>query len=387
MTAAEPQRNEALDSELTAWRDTVRRFLADEVEPHYEQWEKAGIVPRELYLKMGAAGFLCVDVPEEYGGAGAPLEFSFAIAEESARLGYMSLTSNLMMHSDIVAPYILHLGSEEQKQKYLPKMISGECFGALAMTEPGTGSDLQAIKTNAQPDGEGYRLNGSKTFITNGQHAGVVIVAAKDGRLGGKGMTLFLVDTELPGFKRGRNLDKIGMHAADTSELFFDNVPLGAGAALGRAGNGFGHLMDELPRERLMLAVAAVAHAEGALERTIEYVTTRKAFGQPVSSFQNTRFELARIKTDIEINRAFYEKCCRLYAEGKLDVPTAAIIKLATSEMECRVVDACLQLFGGYGYMSEYPISRYWTDARIQRIYGGTNEIMKEVIARSLVGR
>ena len=378
---------EALSSELAAWRETIRRFLADEVEPHYEKWEKAGMLPKELYLKLGEAGFLCVDVPEEYGGAGAPLEFSFAIAEESARLGYMSLTSNLMMHSDIVAPYILHLGSEEQKRKYLPKMISGECFGALAMTEPGTGSDLQAIKTTAIPDGDGFRLSGSKTFITNGQHAGVVIVAAKDAKVGGKGMTLFLVDTALPGFKRGRNLDKIGMHAADTSELFFDDVPLAADAALGRAGNGFGHLMDELPRERLMLAVAAVAHAEGALERTIEYVTTRKAFGQPVASFQNTRFELAKIKTDIEINRAYYEKCRALYAQGKLSVTEAAIIKLATSEMEGRVVDACLQLFGGYGYMSEYPISRYWTDARIQRIYGGTNEIMKEVIARSLVGR
>ncbi|NKF22445.1 acyl-CoA dehydrogenase family protein [Solimonas marina] len=382
MTAAEP-----LAAELSDWRDTIRRFLTDEVEPHYERWEKDGIVPRELYLKMGEAGLLCVDVPEEYGGAGAPLEFSFAIAEESARLGYMSLCSNVMMHSDIVAPYILHLGSEAQKRHYLPKMVSGECFGALAMTEPGAGSDLQAIRTSATADGDGFRLNGSKIFITNGQHAGVVIVAAKDPRSGGKDMTLFLVDTDRPGFTRGRNLDKIGMHAADTSELFFDNVPLAADAALGRAGNGFGHLMDELPRERLMLAVAAVAHAEGALERTVEYVTARKAFGQPVSSFQNTRFELAKIKTDIEVHRAYYEKCRALYADGKLGVTEAAIIKLATSEMEGRVVDACLQLFGGYGYMSEYPIARYWTDARIQRIYGGTNEIMKEVIARALVGR
>ncbi|HSW13233.1 MAG TPA: acyl-CoA dehydrogenase family protein [Solimonas sp.] len=375
-------------SELTSWRDTVVRFLADEVEPHYEKWEKAGIVPRELYRKLGDAGLLCVDAPEEYGGSGAPLEFSFAIAEESARLGYMSLTSNMMMHSDIVAPYILHLGSEAQKQKYLPRMVTGECFGALAMTEPGTGSDLQAIRTAATPDGEGWRLNGSKTFITNGQHANVVIVAAKtDTKAGAKGVTLFLVDTELPGFRRGRNLEKIGMHAADTSELFFDDVPLGPDAVLGRIGNGFGQLIDELPRERLMLAVAAVAHAEGALQRTVEYVQSRKAFGQPIASFQNTRFELAKIKTDIETTRAFYEKCCRLYEQGKLDVATAAILKLASSEMECRVVDACLQLFGGYGYMAEYPISRYWTDARVQRIYGGTNEIMKEVIARSMVGR
>ena len=375
-------------AELASWRDTVIRFLADEVEPHYEKWEKAGIVPRELYGKLGAAGLLCVDLPEEYGGSAAPLAFSFAIAEESARLGYMSLTSNMMMHSDIVAPYILHLGTQTQKQKYLPRMASGECFGALAMTEPGTGSDLQAIRTSAVPDGDGWRLNGSKTFITNGQHAGVVIVAAKtDTKAGAKGMTLFLVDTELPGFRRGRNLEKIGMHAADTSELFFDDVRLGSDAVLGRIGGGFGHLIDELPRERLMLAVAAVAHAEGALQRTVEYVTSRKAFGQSIASFQNTRFELAKVKTDIETTRAFYEKCCRLYEEGKLDVPTAAVLKLASSEMEGRVVDACLQLFGGYGYMAEYPISRYWTDARVQRIYGGTNEIMKEVIARALVGR
>ena len=377
-----------MNEELELFRDTVRRFLTDNVEPHYEKWEKAGIFPKELYLQLGEAGLLCVDQPEEYGGIGAPFEFSCVIIEEAARMGFLALASNLTVHSDIAAPYILHLGTEAQKQKYLPKMASGECFGALAMTEPGAGSDLQAIRTTAVPDGDGWRLNGSKIFITNGQHCGVVIVAAKtDPKAGAKGTTLFLVDADLPGFKRGRNLDKIGMHAADTSELFFDNVPLGPDSVLGRIGGGFGHLIDELPRERLMLAVSAVAHAEGALERTIEYVTTRKAFGTPVASFQNTRFELAKIKTDIEVHRAYYEKCCALYAQGKLGVTEAAIIKLATSEMEGRVVDACLQLFGGYGYMSEYPISRYWTDARIQRIYGGTNEIMKEVIARGLVGR
>lgn len=380
--------NDALASELASWRDTVRRFLSDEVEPHYEQWEKAGIMPKELYLKLGEAGLLCVDLPEEYGGIGAPFEFSCAIIEEAARMGFLALASNLTMHSDIVAPYILHLGTDEQRRHYLPRMISGECFGALAMTEPGTGSDLQAIKTHAVIEGDDYVLNGSKTFITNGQHAGVVIVAAKtDPKAGGKGMTLLLVDTDRPGFQRGRNLEKMGLHSADTSELFFDNLRLPASRVLGRVGGGFGHLIDELPRERLMLAVSAVAHAEGALEKTIEYVKQRKAFGQPVSSFQNTRFELARIKTDIEVHRAFYEKCCAAYAEGKLDVPTAAMVKMATSDMECRVVDACLQLFGGYGYMAEYPISRFYVDARIQRIYGGTNEIMKEVIARALVGR
>ena len=244
------------------------------------------------------------------------------------------------------------------------------------------------MKTSALLEGDTYVLNGSKTFITNGQNAGVVVLAAKtDPKAGGKGTTLFTVDTDLPGFKRGRNLEKIGLHSADTSELFFDNVRLPASAVLGRVGGGFGHLIDELPRERLVLAVSAIGHAQGAMEKTIDYVTTRKAFGQAIASFQNTRFELAKIKTDIEVHRAFTEKCVALYADKKLDVPTAAMIKLSTTEMEGRVTDACLQLFGGYGFMAEYPISRYWADARIQRIYGGTSEIMKEVIARSLVGR
>ena len=378
-------------AELALFRDTVVRFLKDHVEPHYEKWEKDGILPKELYLELGAAGLLCVDVPEEYGGIGAPFEFSMVVLEETSRLGFLALASNLSVHSDIAAPYILHLGTEAQKRKYLPRMVSGECIGAIGMTEPGTGSDLQSIKTSALPDPEsdgGYVINGSKTFITNGQHAGVVVLATKtDPKAGAKGTTLFTFDTSLPGFKRGRNLDKIGLHCADTSELFFDNVKVAGDEVLGRIGNGFGHLVDELPRERLALAVTAVGHAQGALEKTIEYVTTRKAFGTPVATFQNTRFELAKVKTDIEVHRAFVEKCSTLYAQNKLDVPTAAMVKLATTEMEGRVTDACLQLFGGYGFMTEYPISRFWTDARIQRIYGGTSEIMKEVIARSLVGR
>jgi len=376
------------NEELELFRDTVRKFLADQVEPHYEKWEKAGIFPKELYLQLGEAGLLCVDQPEEYGGIGAPFEFSCVIIEEVARMGFLALASNLTVHSDIAAPYILHLGTEAQKKKYLPKMASGECIGAIGMTEPGAGSDLQGMKTSATADGDDFILNGSKTFITNGQHAGVVVLAAKtDPKAGAKGTTLFTLDTSLPGFKRGRNLDKVGMHSADTSELFFDNVRVSKDDVLGRLGGGFGHLIDELPRERLALAVSAVAHAQGALDKTVEYVTTRKAFGQPVASFQNTRFELAKAKTDIEVHRAYLEKCTQLYADGKMDPPTAAMIKLATTEMEGRVTDACLQLFGGYGYMTEYPISRYWADARIQRIYGGTSEIMKEVIARSLVGR
>ena len=377
------------NAELELFRDNVIRFLKDHVEPHYEKWEKDGIFPKDLYLKMGEAGLLCVDVPEEYGGIGAGFDFSMVVLEETARMGFLALASNLSVHSDIAAPYILHLGSDYQKKKYLPKMISGECIGAIGMSEPGAGSDLQGIKTTALPDGKGgYLISGSKTFITNGQHAGVVILATKtDPKAGAKGTTLFTFDTTLPGFKRGRNLDKIGLHSADTSELFFDNVPVAADEVLGRVGGGFGHLIDELPRERLALAVTAVGHAQGALEKTIEYTTTRKAFGATIASFQNTRFELAKCKTDIEVHRAYVEKCTAKYAEGKMDVPSAAMIKLATTEMEGRVTDACLQLFGGYGYMTEYPISRFWSDARIQRIYGGTSEIMKEVIARSLVGR
>ena len=376
------------DSELELFRDNVRRFFAENVEPHYAEWEKSGLVPKELYLQMGAQGLLCVDQPEEYGGMGAPFAFSVVVLEEASRMGFMSLASNLSVHSDIAAPYILHLGTEEQKRKYLPRMASGECIGAIGMTEPGAGSDLQGIKTSALPDGDDYLINGSKTFITNGQNSGVVVLATKtDPKLGARGTTLFTVDTALPGFKRGRNLEKVGQYAADTSEMFFDNVRVPASEILGRAGGGFGHLVDELPRERLVLGAMAVAHAQGAMEKTIEYVTQRKAFGQAIAAFQNTRFELAKIKTEIEVHRAFVEKCARQYEERKLDVATAAMVKLATSEMEGRVVDACLQLFGGYGYMSEYPISRFWADARIQRIYGGTSEVMKEVIGRSIVGR
>lgn len=379
-----------MSAERELFRDNVRRFLGEAVEPHYDGWEKAGKFPAELYRQMGDNGLLCVDMPEEFGGMGAPFEYSMLVIEEVARGGFLALASNLSVHSDIAAPYILHLGNEKQKAKYLPRMASGECIGAIGMSEPGAGSDLQGIKTNAmpQPDGDGFVINGSKTFITNGQHAGVVVLATKtDPRAGAKGTTLFTLDTSLPGFKRGRNLEKIGQHAADTSELFFDDIKVGADEVLGRVGGGFGHMVDELPRERLALAVSAVGHADGALDRAIEYTTTRKAFGQALASFQNTRFELAKCKTDIEVHRAFVEKCNALYAEGKLDVPFAAMIKLATTEMEGRVTDACLQLFGGYGYMAEYPISRFWTDARVQRIYGGTSEIMKEVIARSLVGR
>jgi len=375
-------------SELELFRDNVKRFFKDNVEPHYEKWEKDGITPRALWRQMGEAGLLCVDAPPEYGGIGAPFEFSCVVLEEAGRLGFGALNANLAVHSDIVTPYIAHLGTEEQKKKYIPKLVTGEIVGAIAMTEPGAGSDLQGIKTTATPDGDGYRINGSKTFITNGQHADVIITFTKtDPKAGAKGTTLFLVDADARGFSRGRNLDKIGQHCGDTSELFYADVKVPASAVLGRAGNGFGHLVDELPRERLTLALAGIGACDGMLAMTVDYVRNRKAFGQNIGAFQNTRFRLAEMKTELEVHRAFVQHCAQLYAQKKLDVPTAAMVKLATTEMQFRVADGCLQLFGGYGYMTEYPISRHFADARVQRIYGGTSEIMKEVIARALVGR
>ncbi|WP_043768783.1 acyl-CoA dehydrogenase family protein [Algiphilus aromaticivorans] len=375
-----------MDNELELFRDNVKRFLEAEVAPHYDQWERDEILPREIWRKMGENGLLCVDMPEEYGGAGAPFSFSCAVVEEASRAGFTAIAGNLSVHSDIVAPYILHLGSEEQKQHYLPKMAAGECVGAIAMTEPGAGSDLQGARTRAEADGDGYRISGQKTFITNGQHADVIVTFTKtDPNAGAKGTTLFLVDGDAEGFARGRNLEKIGQHAGDTSELFYQDVRVPASAVLGRVGGGFGHLMDELPRERLILAVGAVAAAEGCLDLTINYVQERKAFGKPLSAQQNTRFEIARMKTDLDVTKAFSEQCKRSFDAGSFDVPTAAMAKYATTEMQCRVADGCLQLFGGYGYMREYPVSRHYVDARVQRIYGGTSEIMKEIIARAVL--
>ena len=377
-----------MSSELELFRDNVRKFLQTEIEPHYADWEKAGIVPREMWTQFGEHGLLCVDAPEEFGGIGAPFEFSCVVLEEVGRAGYGALGANLAVHSDIVAPYIAHLGTAEQKAHYLPKLVSGELVGAIAMTEPGAGSDLQGAKTTALADGEDFLINGQKTFITNGQHAGVVITFAKtDPKAGARGTTLFLVDTDTTGYSRGRNLEKIGQHCGDTSELFYDNVRVPNTAVLGRVGNGFGHLVDELPRERLTLAVGALGAIEGMLALTVDYVKNRKAFGAPISTLQNTRFELADMQTQAEMLRAYVEQCARAYAASRMDVPMAAKVKLAATEMQFRTADRCLQLFGGYGYMSEYPISRHFVDARVQRIYGGTSEIMKEVIARSMLGR
>jgi len=376
------------NEELTLFRDMTRRALEQEISPHIEEWEARHMVPRELWNTLGAAGLLCPDMPEEYGAAGATPQVTFAVIEEFSRMGFGGIASGYGIHSNIVAPYIEHFGTEEQKNQWLPKMVTGEVLGALAMTEPGAGSDVQSIRTNAVKDGNEWVLNGSKIFITNGMLADMVIVAAiTDPGKGAKGTSLFIVDATLPGFARGKKIEKMGQHTSDTAELFFQDVRLPASALLGELNKGFVIMMTELPRERLGIASQAVAAAEGAFDITVAYVLERKAFGQTIASFQNTRFTLAEVKTEIAINRAFYEKCIEAYIRDELTAADAAMLKYASTEMQCKTIDECLQLFGGYGYTTEYPISRFYTDARIQRIYGGTSEIMRELIARSILGR
>jgi acyl-CoA dehydrogenase len=380
---------DALQSEeLTLFRDMARRAFEQEISPHYEQWEEEHLVPRELWNTLGAAGLLCADMPEEYGAAGASPLVTLMLIEELSRMGFGGFASGFGIHSNIVAPYVEHFGTESQKAHWLPKMVTGEAVGALAMTEPGAGSDVQGIRTNAVRDGDEWILNGSKIFITNGIHADLIIVAAiTDPGKGAKGTSLFLLDTSLPGFSRGKKIEKIGQHTSDTAELFFSDVRLPADALLGEENKGFVIMMTELPRERLGIAAQAVAAAEGALDLTVDYVKERKAFGQTVGAFQNTRFKLADVKTRIAINRAFYDQCAQAHTRGELTADEAAMLKLASCEMQCEVIDDCLQLFGGYGYTVEYPISRYYTDARIQRIYGGTSEIMRELVARTMLGK
>lgn len=374
--------------EMTLFRDMARRAFEAEISPHYEQWEEDHMVPRELWRTLGSAGLLCADVDEAYGGAGTSPRVTLMLIEELSRMGFGGFASGFGIHSNIVAPYLSRHGSEEQKQQWLPKMVSGDAVGALAMTEPGAGSDVQAIRTNAVRDGDEWVLNGSKIFITNGMHADLVIVAAiTDPGKGAKGTSLFLVDTSLPGFERGKKIEKIGQHASDTALLFFQDMRLPAEALLGQENKGFVIMMEELPRERLGIAAQAVAAAEGALDLTVEYVLERKAFGQAIGSFQNTRFKLADVRTEIALNRALYEQCADEYSRGELTADKAAMLKLASCEMQCDTIDDCLQLFGGYGYTVEYPISRFYTDARVQRIYGGSSEIMRELVARSILGR
>ncbi|MEO4045780.1 acyl-CoA dehydrogenase family protein [Pseudomonas sp. CAU 1711] len=365
------------------FRDSVRKFFEQEAVPFHAQWEKDGHIDRALWNKAGEAGMLCSHIPEEYGGMGADFLYSTVVIEEQSRLGLSGVGFSL--HSDIAAPYILHYGSEEQKQHYLPKLVSGELVAAIAMTEPGTGSDLQGVKTTAVLDGDEYVINGSKTFITNGWLADLVIVVAKtDPKGGAKGISLFLVEADTPGFSKGKRLEKVGMKAQDTSELFFQDVRIPKENLLGKEGMGFVYLMQELPQERLTVGVLALASAEAALQWTLDYTRERKAFGKPIAEFQNSRFKLAEMATEIQIGRVFVDRCLELHLQGKLDVPTAAMLKYWGTDLQCKVIDECVQLHGGYGYMWEYPIARAWADSRVQRIYAGTNEIMKEIIGRAL---
>src|SRR5271166_6052954 len=365
------------------YRDQVRRFIEREITPHHAKWEKDKVVPRSVWLAAGRAGLLCPSISAEYGGCGGDRLHSMVVIEELARAG--ATGPGFALHSDIVAPYIFAYGAEEQRRRYLPAMARGEIIGAIAMSEAGAGSDLQGVRTTAVRRGNGYVLNGSKTFITNGQNADLVIVVAKtDPALGAKGITLFLVDSGLPGFSRGRNLEKLGMHAQDTSELFFQDVELSGDARLGAEGQGFILLMKELAWERLQIAIAGIASAEAALQATVDYVRQRKVFGQTVFDFQTTKHKLAELKTEIQIGRTFVDRCIQHIMDGDLDATTAAMAKYWITDLQCKVIDQCLQLHGGYGYMMEYPITRAYADARVQRIYGGTNEIIKELIARTL---
>lgn len=374
------------DSEHEMFRDSFRKFLQEEAVPNHEQWEKDGQVSREFWRKAGEMGYLSPTVPEAYGGVEVDFRYNAVVAEEVANFGLTGIGFGL--HSDIAVPYIMAYGSEEQKQKYLPGCVNGDIVTAIAMTEPGTGSDLQGVKTNAvlSDDGEHYILNGSKTFITNGQLADLVIVVAKtDPNAGSKGTSLFLVEADSAGFVKGQNLHKIGMKAQDTSELFFQDVKVPKENLLGTKGMGFIYLMQELPQERLSVSLSAVSCAESILEQTVTYVKERKAFGSEIASFQNTQFKLAEMSSTVTMARVFIDKCLELHLDKELDPVTAAKLKLLTTDIQCDVVDECLQLHGGYGYMWEYPVARAYADARVQKIYAGTNEIMKVIIGRSMV--
>jgi len=364
--------------------ESVDRFIEVEVAPHYERYEEQGYIDREVWLKAGESGYLCTSMPEEYGGAGADKLYSVVLFEQPARRAVQNLLG-MLLHSEIVAPYLLHYGSEFLKRKYLPRMATGELIGAIAMTEPAAGSDLQGIRTTAVRDGDHYVLNGSKTFITNGFHCDLVIVVAKtDPGKGAKGTSLFVVDTTMAGFSKGRRLKKIGMKAQDTGELFFDNVRVPVDNLLGQENRGFAYLMTELPWERLQIAITAVAQMEAAIDWTSLYCRERRAFGKEIMQFQNTQFTLAETMTEVQIARVFIDRCIELHIKGELDATAASMAKYWCTDLQSKVLDACLQLHGGYGYMWEYPIARAWADSRVARIYGGSNEIMKELIARQL---
>ncbi len=372
------------NDEHLMFRDAFRRFVEKEITPHHEAWEHDGIVPRAVWEKAGAAGFLCLEAPEEFGGAGEPdYRFTALMAEELARAGASGIGFGL--HTSIVLPYILHFGAAEQQQRWLPPMVRGETITAIAMTEPAAGSDLAGIRTTAVRDGDCYVVNGQKTFITNGINSDLVIAVVKtDPAARHKGISLLVIERGMAGFSRGRNLEKIGLKAQDTAELFFDNVRVPVTNLLGEEGKGFYYLMQRLPQERLDIAVTAVAASEAALELTVRYCKERTAFGQPIGSFQNSRFKLAEMQTEITVARVFVDRCIEALNAGELTAEEAAMAKWWTTDLQKRVMDECLQLHGGYGYMMEYPIAKFYLDARVQPIYGGSNEIMKEVIGRGM---
>jgi alkylation response protein AidB-like acyl-CoA dehydrogenase len=369
------------DDDQRQFRESVRRFVAEEIAPNFEAWEETGLVDRDLWRKAGAAGLLCPQVPEEYGGISGDFRFNAVVIEECSHAGFAGPAGNFTAHSDVSCGYVLTYGNEDIRQKWLPRMVSGEAVCAIAMSEPSGGSDLQALRTRAVRDGDEFVISGSKTFISNGQHCDIaVVVAGTDA----KSKSLFLVETDRPGFRRGRNLDKLGHLSADTSEMFFDEVRVPAANLLGKEGGAMAAMMAELPQERLIIAVASIAAAQKAFDITRDYVRERHAFGQAVGEMQNTRFKLADLKAELQVGWAFVDQCLAQLVRKELTSADASIAKLWVSEMHGRVVDQCVQFFGGYGFMREYEICRLYADARIQRIYGGTSEIMREIIARSL---
>ena len=373
-----------LTSEHKMFRDAFHRFVEQEITPNYEQWEQDRMISREVWQKAGSLGFLCMDVPEHYGGGGtSDFRYSAIIVEELSRANASGV--GFSIHTDMVVPYLLRDATDEQKQRWLPHMVAGEAIGAIAMSEPGTGSDLSAVETTAIRSGDEYVLNGQKTFISNGiLNDFVVVVAKTDSNAGAHGISLFLVERDMEGYERGRVLDKIGLHSQDTAELFFRNVRVPVENLIGGENEGFYALMTGLPRERLSMSVGAVAAAEQALEWTVQYCQERKAFGRSIGKFQNSRFRLAEMQTEIEIGRVFVDHCILLHNEGELSAEKAAMAKWWTTDMQVRIIDQCLQLHGGYGYMMEYPIAKAYVDSRAQKIYGGTNEIMKEIIGRGM---
>ncbi|MCC5950737.1 MAG: acyl-CoA dehydrogenase family protein [Acidimicrobiia bacterium] len=380
-------RRTLFDDEHEMFRDSFRRFVAEEITPHHERWEEAGIVDRDLFRAAGAHGFLCMAAPERWGGAGVDdFRYNLIISEEIQTAGVAGSGLGLTLHNDICFPYFDSLTTDEQKDRWLPGMVSGELISAVAMTEPAIGSDLAGMRTSARRDGDTYLVNGSKTFITNGINADLIITAVKtDPGQRHRGISLVVVEAGTPGFERGRNLDKVGLHAQDTAELFFDDARVPVANLLGeREGDGFTHLVTNLPQERLSIAMSGVAAARAVLGWTLAYAKEREAFGQPVGSFQHNRFVLAELATEIEVTQSFVDRCVEALADGELSAEDAAMAKWWCTELQKRAVDACVQLHGGYGYMREYPVARAYVDARITTIYGGTTEIMKEIIGRSL---